>query len=224
MPEFKGLVMPVIGLTTFLKLCAATPTAKATAYGKYFEPGGYDFYWRLKAMARAMTVDGIPYSECETVMLGIKNAPEREHNLSGLKSLARWMDQEKKRVRFFAPPSAVCNSPKAYLAIRLAPEFGVETAAGRRLVTLWNSKTPAMTPKIAAPGIYLKHQYLRMGEFSDCSCAIFDLRTSSMLLADAASRQLGATVAKELAWVDWFFEQADKKSEKKPAVIGATMS
>ena len=216
--------MPTIALTTFLKLCAKTPTAKATAYGKYLEPGGYDFYWRLKAEARAMTLEGKPYFDCEQVILAIKNEAEREHNLAGLKSLAQWLDKEKEHLKFFAPPNAVCTSPKDHLSIRLAPEFGVQTSAGRRLVTLWNSKVPAMTQKIAAPGIYLKQQHLQTEQFSDCKCAIFDLRTASMFLSDAVPSELAATVAKELNWVDWFFEQAGDKSDKKPTAIGAILS
>jgi hypothetical protein len=207
-----------------LKLCANTPAAKATAYGKYLEPGGYDYYWRLKAMAHAMTVEGKPYVDCEKVILGIKDETKRKYNLAGLKSLARWLEKEKEQSKFFAPPSALCTTPKGYLTIRLAPEFGIESKAGRRLVTLWNVKAPAMTQKIAATGIYLKQQHLQMEQFSDCKCAIFDLRKAAMFVSDVVPTEVATIVAKEFAWVDSFFEQAADKSEKKPAVIGAILS
>ena len=42
-----------------------------------------------------------------------------------------------------------------------------------------------------------------------------------MFLSDAVPSELAATVAKELNWVDRFFEQAGDKSHKKPTAIGA---
>jgi hypothetical protein len=215
--------MPTVALTTFLKLSDKAPAAKATAYGKYLEPGGYDFYWRLKAMARALTVKGKPYLECEKILQGIKDETKRKHNLSGLKSLAQWLEKEKD-TKFFAPPAALCVTPKGYLTIRLAPEFGVEGKGGRRLVTLWNIKAPAMTQNIAAAGIYLKQQYLQTEQFADCSFAILDLRKATMFVADAIPVGLAATVAKEFAWVDSFFEQAIGKSEKKSGVLNTVVA
>src|SRR5208282_746390 len=87
-----------------------------------------------------------------------------------------------------------------------------------------NSKAPAMTQKIAATGIYLKQQHLQMEQFSDCKCAIFDLRKAAMFVSDVVPTEVATIVAKEFAWVDSFFEQAADKSEKKPAVIGAILS
>ena len=59
-----------------------------------------------------MTLEGKPYFECEQVILAIKNEAEREHNFAGLKSLAQWRDKEKEHLKFFAPPNAVCTSPR----------------------------------------------------------------------------------------------------------------
>jgi hypothetical protein len=215
--------MPTVALTTYLKLCAMTLPAKAAAYGKYLEPGGYDFYWRLKNLARATTVEGKPYPECEKILLGIKDEIKRKHNLAGFKSLARWLEKEKE-AKFFAPPTALCTTPKGHLTIRLAPEFGIENKVERRLVTLWNVKAPVMTQGIAATGIYLMRQYLKTAQFSDCSCAILDLRTGAIFVADAIPTVIATTAAKEFAWVDSFFEQTINNTEKNPSVIGAILS
>jgi hypothetical protein len=45
-------------LTTFLKSFASSTHQKARQYGRYDEPGGYDFYHSLKKAALRRTVGG----------------------------------------------------------------------------------------------------------------------------------------------------------------------
>ncbi|HEX5106529.1 MAG TPA: hypothetical protein VFV87_22070, partial [Pirellulaceae bacterium] len=162
--------MPTISLTTFMKLCSKTPSSKATAYSKYLTPGGYDFYQRLKVEANAATVLGKSHSDCEEALASIANESERKHNLAGFKALVKWLITESGK--FFAPPTALCESPKGFIKVRLKPEFGIETAVGRRLVTLWNTKKPELTSSIAGVGIYLMNQHLLKGDFEDCKSAV----------------------------------------------------
>jgi hypothetical protein len=50
--------MPTASLNAFLKIVSKRSPQKATEYGRYLRPGGYDFYWMLKDAARALTVGG----------------------------------------------------------------------------------------------------------------------------------------------------------------------
>lgn len=211
--------MPTISLNAFMKNWEKRPPAKATAYSKYLTPGGYDFYWRLTAEAAALTLDAKPYSACEAVLLGIKRECEREHNLAGLKQLSKWLGTQMGEL--FEPPEAQCMSPKGHLAIRLKPIFGIEVESGRRLIHLWNTAKPEMTTRTASVGLYLMKEHLVNGEFADCNCAILDLRKNHLFIAEALPTNVAEDVARELAWIDWFFEQA--KESLQPG-ISATLT
>lgn len=50
--------MPTVSLNAFLKIVSKGSPQKATEYGRYLTPGGYDFYWMFKDAAHALTVGG----------------------------------------------------------------------------------------------------------------------------------------------------------------------
>jgi hypothetical protein len=211
--------MPQIGLTTFLKLFSKTTPQKMKEYGKYLTPGGYDFYWTLKDSATALTVGGKQFSECEKLILSMKRQSERDNNIAGLKSLSKWLDKQQ-NATFFEAPKAVCKSPKGHLLIKIEPEFGIKNVSERRLVTVWNAKSPDMSQTISGVGIYLMQQFLHEGEFADCKSAILDLRKNSLFVADVVPANVAMMVASEFAWVDEFFEQA-KQATKTEVPIAA---
>jgi hypothetical protein len=104
----------------------------------------------------------------------------------------------------------VCWSPKQYLAIKLDPEFGIETEEGTRIFALWNVKSPDLTQLVAGVGIYLMQQYLPLDKFINCRCTILDLRKNKLFISDKLPARVASMVASEFAWVDQFFETAKK--------------
>jgi hypothetical protein len=47
-----------------MKILTKGTPQKVSEYSRYLTPGGYDFYWRLKEAARALTVNGDTYARC----------------------------------------------------------------------------------------------------------------------------------------------------------------
>jgi hypothetical protein len=197
--------VPQIALTTFLKLLTRGTPEKVGEYSKYLSPGGYDYYWSLKAAASELTINGKPLGECEAQIKGsVRRASELEHNLSGLNSLAKWVAVQKGA--FFKPPHAICWSPKKHLGVKLEPEFGLKTSEGSRIITLWNAKTSELSQRVAGVGIYLMKQHLRLDGHPNCEFSIFDLRKQRSFVALEPPTHIASMVASEFAWVDQFFE------------------
>jgi len=202
--------MPNVSLSSFLKILSKGTPQKVQEYGKYLTPGGYDFYWRLKDAARALTVEGKSFAECVKPIEAISRAVEKAHNLEGLKSLQRWLEVAA-AATFFRPPAANCSSPEGLMNVKLEPEFGIVIDGHRRLVQIWNSKGGTLNRTIAGAGIYLIQEYLCRAEFGDCEGAVLDLRKRELYLAAAIPPNIPMIVASELAWVDGFFK-AHKKA------------
>jgi hypothetical protein len=204
--------MPQIALTTFLKLWTHSPTRKESEYRKYLSPGGYDYYWSMKDGAEILTSGG-DLEQALSVLDGLSRESERENNAHGIKTLAQLL-AELKGECFKAPRGSV-SSPQGHLTIKIEPEFGIELEGSRRrLVALWNAKTPEMSTALAAVGFCLMFDAIVSDEFKDCSCSIYDLRQKRWLVADATTATMRAAIRRELDWVDSVFEKflAEKES------------
>ncbi|MBN8963040.1 MAG: hypothetical protein J0H71_18050 [Rhizobiales bacterium] len=201
--------MPTASLNAFLKIVSKNSPQKASEYGRYLTPGGYDFYWSLKDASRALTVGGEAFEECCKTILKIKRPPERKHNLSGLKSLEKWATKIEAS-GFFASPVAQHSSPAGYLTIKIEPTFGYLSGGKRRLVHLWASQTLSLPRNVAGCGLYLMKEHICTGEFEDCVPAILDLRKRELFVADKLPPMTAAMLASELAWADSFFATVAK--------------
>jgi hypothetical protein len=197
--------MPTISLTSFLKILTKGTPQKVQEYSKYLTPGGYDFYWRLKETAHALTVGGESFADCAKSIAEINGDVERKHNLDGLKSLAEWINKHKP-TEFFGAPGDFCASPAGLVKIRLEPEFGMVMNGQRRIVQLWNSKGSNLTRTAAGVGIYLLQKHLCIGDFADCKGGILDLRRRELFVSDALPANIEAMVTSEFAWLDGFFK------------------
>lgn len=204
--------MPTIGLAAFLKLYSMDRVQKERGYKKYLDKkGGYDFYWTLKNAAAAMTYGKKTRAEAERVLKSITRPAEIEHNKSGLKALADWLDR--RDLIFFVPPTAMVKSPRGFLTIKLAPEFGAISGTRRRLVTLWNTAKPDLTTQAAGVGIHLIQSYLCVGEHIDCKGMVLDLRRRLPYVSDEVPDRIKAALAAELNWVDNYFETRAKDKD-----------
>jgi hypothetical protein len=127
--------MQTISLLSFMKILTKGTPQKVSEYSRYLTPGGYDFYWRLKEAARALTVNGDTYARCAKRIEKSARDTERTHNLNGLKSLNVWKEKSKPEA-FFEAPAGGCCSPGAFVTIRLEPEFGAVLKNQRRIIQL----------------------------------------------------------------------------------------
>lgn len=118
-----------------MKILTKGTPQKVSEYSRYLTPGGYDFYWRLKEAARALTVNGDTYARCAKRIEKSARDTERTHNLNGLKSLNVWKEKSKPEA-FFEAPAGGCCSPGAFVTIRLEPEFGAVLKNQRRIIQL----------------------------------------------------------------------------------------
>jgi hypothetical protein len=203
--------MPRIALSTFLKYCLLSEKQKASSYRKYLNPGeGYDFYWSLKKCVSEITFGGHSYDHCMgTIINPLRKKVEQTHNAHGLRTFVYWLGGRERT--FFAPPEATIATPKGYLSIRLKPEFGIVSDGERQIVSIWNTRTPDMTPFYAGVGIYLLEQNLCEGDFSDCKSTILDVRKHHWFRTDRIPATVPEFIEKEFVWIDKFFEDEAKK-------------
>jgi hypothetical protein len=212
--------MPQIALTTFLKLWSHGPTRKESEYRKYLAPGGYDYYWSMKEGAKILT-NGGELEQALSVVDGLTRESERENNAYGIKTLAELLAQLKGKC--FEAPRGSLSSPLGHLTIKVEPEFGIELEkTRRRLVILWNSKTPEMTTALSAVGLCLMFDAVALNDFRDCSASIYDLRQRHWFIAAATTATMRNAIRRELDWVDRLFEkfrdekEGHQKKEDKP--------
>ena len=206
--------MPQVALTTFLKLWSHRPGRKESEYRKYLSPGGYDYYWSMKAGVDVLT-NGGDLGKALSLLEGLSRESERENNAHGIKTLAELLADHEGKGQCFKAPHGSISSPLGHLTIKIEPEFGIEVEGSRRrLVALWNTKTPEMTTALAAVGFCLMFDAVVGDEFKDCSCSIYDLRQKRWLVADATTATMRAAIRRELDWVDRLFEKfrAEKES------------
>jgi hypothetical protein len=64
--------MPTVSLNAFLKILSKSSPQKSTEYGRYLNPGGYDFYWMLKEAVRARSVGGASLADCSKAIFGYR--------------------------------------------------------------------------------------------------------------------------------------------------------
>ncbi len=208
--------MPRIALTTFLKLWSHNPQRKEAEYRKYLTPGGYDYYWSMKAGVELLTNGSGDLEKALDVPNGLSRASERENNAYGIRTCAELLAAHKEQC--FKAPGTSLSSPLKHLAIKIEPEFGIKFEGRRRLVTVWNTKKPEMTRSLAAVGLSLMFDTLVRDEFEDCNCAIYDLRQKRWLIADATTTATSIAIRQELDWVDWLFEKFRTEKESNRSV------
>jgi hypothetical protein len=197
--------MPTVSLNAFLKILSKSSPQKATEYGRYLTPGGYDFYWMLKEAVRARSVGGKDLAECSKAILKINRLVEKKHNLGALTSFDKWL-MNQGPIEFFECPVGSCSSPEGQLKIKLEPAFGYISNGQRRIVHTWASQSVTLPRNVAACGLYLLKDNLCVDEFADCVPTILDLRKRELFVAEMLPTMTGATVASELAWADGFFK------------------
>jgi len=204
--------MPAVSLPAFLKIVSKGAPQKAQEYGRYLQPGGYDFYWRLKDAIHARTLGGEAFSDCSKAILEISRDVEKKHNLSGLKSFESWLNKIQAK-EFFTPPLGSGVSARGHLTVKLEPEFGYIVNGRRAIVQTWNSKSVTLPKNVVGCGLYLMKEHLCVGEFSDCIPAILDLRRKFLFSAEGIPPVVISMVNSEFAWADGFFgsQQRDNR-------------
>lgn len=165
----------------------------------------------MKAGAEVLTTGQGGLEKALGITNRLSSEPERENNSYGIKTLAGMLADFEGT--FFHAPHGVVSSPLGHLTIKVEPAFGIDLEGNRRLVTLWNTKTPDMTTALAAVGFGLMFDAVVRDDFGNCSCAIYDLRQKRRLVADATTETMRSAIRRELEWVDRLFEKFENEKE-----------
>ena len=181
--------MPTVSLTSFLKILTKGTPQKVQEYSKYLTPGGYDFYWQLKAAATNLTVGGQPFDQCVQPINQIKREVERKHNFEGLKALNKWIAGRGTNLKFFKPPQVKCSSPKGLLQVRLEPEFGLIEHEKRQMILLWNSKAADLKAVVAGLAFILCNSISPSENFLTVRARFWICESAGCLLATICLRQ-----------------------------------
>jgi hypothetical protein len=105
------------------KLWTHNSTRKESEYRKYLTPGGYPYYWSMKAGAEVLTSGG-DLERALSVVEGLTRESERVNNAYGIKTLAELLAEVKGKC--FQAPRGSVSSPLGHLTIKVEPEFGIE--------------------------------------------------------------------------------------------------
>jgi hypothetical protein len=200
-------LMPTILLPTFLKFLLQPTIEKARDFRRYSQPGGYDFYHSLKKAAHSMTVLGKRLDHASLQVLAMSNDWERAHNVEALRRLDGWL--KKRKGDFFEPPKGLWRSPNKVLTVTLRPEFGLVHKDKRKVIALWNTKDPQLTPTAAGIGIYMMQTRMKLGAFADCSFHVLDLREGRLYGPASISNHASSVLAAELALAEKLLEEED---------------
>lgn len=167
-----------VALTTFLKCMLLPTTEKARQYGRYSSPGGYDFYKSLKRGAASVTHGGKLAQDVRDNISLLKNITERDHNLLGFDRLQDWL--KKSSGEYFSPDHATVSSPDGRLVIRIEPEIGQKISGSERIISIWNTQKPKISPTVAGIGVYLMSKSLAKKSQTDTQFCILDVRSGKL--------------------------------------------
>lgn len=173
------MAMPKMGMMTFLKgLLGKSTMEKVRDYGRYLEPGGYDFYRGLKEAIKDYVYQNKKLSAVEESINKAKNPVERKHNLEAFRSFVVWV--EKNGGEFIAPPKGIYKSPNEIFSIKIEPELAVKNDGIISVFTFWTIKKPLLTKIVAGVGIYLMESALKKGAFKEANFYIVKIDTGKL--------------------------------------------
>jgi hypothetical protein len=208
--------MHMVGLMAFLKILSMGPPQKLVAYGKYLEPGGFDFYNPLKLAAHSATVDGEAIASLLASLEEISIESRRKYNTAAVKALGSWMKKTKPE-QYFDPPAIGAPTPFKFFSVKLEPAFGVVLEGQRRLVHVWFSKNTNLSKTAVHVGNWLVRKNLCTGPFEDCRPGILDLRKKALLTMEGDPLAMDLLVSSEFDFIDKFF-----KAYEGPAKLAVT--
>lgn len=192
--------MPTFGFSAFLKLISLNERPQRTAIRTRLlaSGGGYDFHRSLKLRAQRFLVGEEPMADVLASVREITRAPEQESARAGLERLEAWRLEHPGAIVPYSP--ATYESPAGVFKVTFTPDFGVRLGRDGVGVHIWNTATPALTPRMVHGALSLfPDLYGEMSNRPD-DLAVLSLRGPRLYRLSEAGRYagLGASLASRI--------------------------
>jgi hypothetical protein len=196
--------MQTTSLDTFLRILTKGSPQKVQEFNKILTSPGYPYYQPLKDGAYAVTVGNEPLQQRLNAVIKVTSGVRQEYNVKALKGLGGWLKKSKPQ-SFFQPPAGTVTTPGGYLTVKLKPEFGTVLNGSRFLVHVWYSKDTSLSKTTVTLGNHLIQKNLCVGDFTNCTACILDLRRKELLDVKGDDQVMDLLISSEFAWIDNFF-------------------
>jgi hypothetical protein len=211
-------MVTTFGFSAFLRLILLNTKPQRTELRSRLasKGGGYDFHRSLRLGAHRMLAMGESLDAVLASAEGIVRAPERKSARAGLKSLAKW--REENPGADVSLGAATYESPDGNFRVTFLPDFGIRLGQDAVAVHVWNTATPSLDPRFVFaalslfPPLYIKRD-ARPDDFAVLSLRLPRLYRLSEAAEDHAP--LGRALVERL---DRMFEELrdEKRGPKKP--------
>ncbi len=196
--------MPNMSLSSFMKALLLSPAAKATHYNSYLKGKGFQYYYKLNEAIKAITLQNASYDEAELIINTITEKARRQNCKTGFAAFNKAFLNG--HGDFIEPPSGTLTSPLGYLTINVRPSACLVHGGRKKIISIWNTKSPSLNQITAAVGLTVMRRALPHDDKNEHIIA--DLRKKGSYIAESFSPAISAMLASELAFADTFYEQA----------------
>jgi len=189
--------MPTFGFSAFLKLICLNERPGRTQMRARLAPsgGGYDFHRSLRLRAHRYLVDQEPMEDIVASIADITRPPEQRSTQVGLERLEERRREHPGEIISYDP--ATYESPSGLFKVTFTADLGVRLGAEGVAVHLWNTATPALSPRMVFAALSLFPAVYRGNENPPDDVAVLSLREPRLLRLSEAGRLagLGASLA-----------------------------
>lgn len=184
--------MPTFGLSAFLKLICLNERPGRTQLRARLVPGaggGYDFHRSLRLRAHRYLVDGEPMEDLMASVAQIAREPEQASARLGLQRLEEWRTANAGAIIPYTP--VTYESPSGLFKVTFTADFGVRMGAEGVAVHLWNTASPALSPRMVYAALsLLEEPYGATGDPPD-DLGVLSLREPRLYRMSEAGRFAG---------------------------------
>jgi hypothetical protein len=189
--------MPNFGLSAFLKLICLNERPGRTQMRARLSPstGGYDFHRSLRLRAQRYLVDGESMEDVMASIAQIVRVPEQTSARLGLQRLEEWRAAHPGAIIPYAP--VTYESPAGLFKVTFTADFGVRMGVDGVAVHLWNTASPALSPRMVYAALSLFEPLYAASDKRPDDLAVLSLREPRLYRLSEAGRfaGLGASLA-----------------------------
>jgi hypothetical protein len=189
--------MPTFGLSAFLKLICLNEQPGRTQMRARLSPstGGYDFHRSLRLRAHRYLVDREPMEDVMASIAQIVRVPEQTSARLGLQRLEEWRAAHPGAIIPYAP--VTYESPAGLFKVTFTADFGVRMGVDGVAVHLWNTASPALSPRMVYAALSLFEPLYAASDKRPNDLAVLSLREPRLYRLSEAGRfaGLGASLA-----------------------------
>jgi hypothetical protein len=175
------MTIPVLGLSTFLKLTVLSPADQLRDVQAYADPGGYDRYWSFKDSAKELVQHHKSIDQAVAKILSLSNESERKDNHDLLMRLVEW--RKKNPLPGFLAPEGLWTSPNQIFAVRVSPEIAMFSNKERYILSAYCHKSIRISPTAAGMGVIIMRKALAGKHLVGDKIGILDLISGRRMMS-----------------------------------------